>query len=88
MISFEEVKKLALLVRIEVDRKELEELQNDLERILDYVSQLQKAPSREITFSKEELKTPELFNIFREDEPIENKSDIKRGEHIRVKHIL
>ena len=44
MISLDEVKEIAMLARIELNNKETEELQKDLGAILDYVSQLQKAP--------------------------------------------
>ncbi len=82
MISVEEVKKLAMLARIEMDKKELEELQKDLGQILDYIGQLKKAPTREIKTSET------IKNVFREDEPISDESEIKKGEHIRVKHIF
>lgn len=42
MISKSEVKKLAELARIDVHDKELEGLTKDLEKILEYVSQLEK----------------------------------------------
>ncbi len=82
MISLEEVKKLALLARIEIDKKEAEELQKDLGAILDYVSKLKKAPPREIEISAT------LNNVFREDEPLMDESEIKKGEHFKVKHIF
>lgn len=82
MLSIEEIKNLALLARIELSVREEKELQKELGAILDYVSQLQKAPVKEIEISGE------LTNVFRDDEPIEDKSEIKKGEHIRVKHIL
>ncbi len=73
---------MALLARIEMDKKELEELQKDLGAILDYIGQLKKASPREIEVSEK------ISNVFREDEPIMDESEIKKGEHIRVKHIL
>jgi aspartyl/glutamyl-tRNA(Asn/Gln) amidotransferase C subunit len=82
MISLEEVKKLGLLARIELDKKEAEELQRELGQILDYVSKLKKAPIREAGASET------LKNVFREDEPINDESEIKKGEYVRVKHIL
>jgi aspartyl/glutamyl-tRNA(Asn/Gln) amidotransferase C subunit len=83
----EEVKKLALLARIEMDKKELEELQKDLEAILSYVSQLKKAPLPSLSGAVHNG-APEISNVFREDEPINDESGIERGEYIRVKHIL
>jgi len=99
MISLEEVKNLAYLARIELDKKESEELQKELGAILDYVSKLKEAPDREIKISASaESKTPEIFsarggsalggNVFREDEPIIDDSDVEKGEHVKVKHIL
>jgi aspartyl/glutamyl-tRNA(Asn/Gln) amidotransferase C subunit len=109
MISLEEVKKMAMLARIEMDKKEAEELQNDLGAILDYVGQLKKAPPATLrppatlcvamragvarragpSSSSEEFETSKTpTNVFREDEPVKDESEIKKGEHIKVKHIL
>lgn len=81
---------MALLARIELDKKETEKLQKDLGAILNYVSQLKEAPLK-----KEETasipvgpKAPKLSNIFRKDEPISDQSDLQRGDYIKVKHIL
>jgi aspartyl-tRNA(Asn)/glutamyl-tRNA(Gln) amidotransferase subunit C len=82
MISLDEIRKLALLARIEMSPSEQKELQKDLGTILDYVSRLKKVPVREIKISET------LTNVFRNDEPIEDKSDVKKGEHIKVKHIF
>jgi len=73
---------LALLARIELDKKEVEELQKDLGTILDYVSKLKKAPMKEVESSQK------ISNVFREDEPIIDESEIKKGKHIKVKHIF
>ena len=94
-VSGEEVKKLALLARIEISSHEVKKLQKDLGAILGYVSQLKKAPSRKSavsipsgvpthiagrgsSISRSEIgtKAPEIFNVFREDEPV-----IKPGEY-------
>lgn len=80
---------MARLARIELTPKEEKELQKDLGLILDYVSKLKEAPI-------DTRQGPSLFkssrtvlnNVFREDEPIEDESDVEKGEHIRVKHIL
>lgn len=89
MISLEEVKKLAMLARIEMDKKELEELQKDLGHILDYVGQFKKAPPAGEAGPAKEIETSEkISNVFREDEPIIDESEIKKGEHIKVKHIF
>lgn len=73
---------MALLARIELDKKEVEELQKDLGTILDYVSKLKKAPMKEVESSQK------ISNVFREDEPIIDESEIKKGKHIKVKHIF
>jgi aspartyl/glutamyl-tRNA(Asn/Gln) amidotransferase C subunit len=82
MLSIEEIKNLALLARIELSAREEKELQKELGAILDYVGQLKKAPIKEVKSSQK------ISNVFREDEPINDKSEIKKGEHIRVKHIF
>ena len=56
---------------------------------MDYVSRLKEAEIREIAISMpKETKAPEILNIFRGDETVKEEADIKKGEHIRVKHIL
>jgi aspartyl-tRNA(Asn)/glutamyl-tRNA(Gln) amidotransferase subunit C len=82
MISLEEVKKLAMLARIELTPKEEKELQKDLGAILDYVSKLKNAPTKEAGTFKT------LANVFREDEPVADESDVEKGKHVKVKHIL
>jgi len=82
MISSEEVKKLALLARIEMGLSEQKELQKDLGAILDYVGQLKKAPIKEIEASET------ISNVFRKDEPIKDESKVQKGAHIKVKRIL
>ena len=89
MLSIEEIKNLALLARIELSGREEKELQKELGAILDYVSHLKKAPVREIKVSTpKEAKAPEILNVFRGDETVKEEADIKKGEHIKVKHIL
>jgi len=89
MVSLEEIKKLALLARIELGKKESEELQKSLGAILDYVSRLQKSPPREIeTGVLPENHAPEIFNASRGDEPIEDKSSAEKGKYVKVKHIF
>ncbi len=93
MISSEEIKKLALLARVEIGAGEEKELQKDLEAILGYVSKLKKAPvdarqGPSLTSRTVLDGAPEISNVFREDEPLEDKSEIKKGEHFKVKHIL
>lgn len=84
---------MALLARIELDKKEAEELQKDLGVILDYVSKLKEAPVDEaqgpsFLKSPRTVLAPEISNVFRGDEPVKDESEVKKGEHVRVKHIL
>ncbi len=66
MISKYDIEKLAALVCIEVTEKETENLQQDLERILSYVAQLDRAE----TGSIEPLAhVVGLENVMRGDEP-------------------
>lgn len=65
MISKKEIKKLSLLSRVAVDEKEIKELQQDLEKILNFISKLETAP----TTSDVDCPTSDvgLRNIMRED---------------------
>ncbi len=80
---------MAMLARIELDKKEAEQLQKDLGAVLDYVGQLKKAPvdARQGPSFFKSSRTV-LNNVFREDEPIIDESEIKKGEHIKVKHVF
>ena len=80
---------MAALARIEMNPSEQKELQKDLGAVLDYVGQLKKAPvdiHQGPAFFKSSRTV--LNNVFREDEPVNDESEIKKGEHIKVKHIL
>ncbi len=100
MISSEEIKKLGLLARIEISAREEKELQKELEAILSYVSKLKEAPPsprlRRASPSGAEKEisddfdgdAPKILNVFRKDEPLEDKSEIKKGEYIKVRYIL
>ena len=95
MISLEEIKNLALLARIELGVHEEKELQKELGAILDYVSQLKKAPvdaCQGPSFLKSSRtvlnKAPEILNVSRGDESVKEDAVIKKGEHIKVKNIL
>jgi len=95
MISLDEIKKLGLLSRIKITSGEAQELQKGLDSILDYVSKLKEVPVdayQRPSFLKSSRTVfggaPENFNVFRKDETIKDESEIKKGEHIRVKRIL
>ena len=63
MLSIEELRKLSELARIGVPDSELEELREQLEKILEFVSRVQQADVAGVG----EVTVPEHHNIFRED---------------------
>jgi aspartyl/glutamyl-tRNA(Asn/Gln) amidotransferase C subunit len=64
MATPDEVKKLAILARIEVPEKELKQFTKDFDAILAYVGQLEKLNLPEDLTDKK----PPLRNVFRKDE--------------------
>src|SRR3990167_9519093 len=92
MITFEEVEHLAKLARIGMTDEEKRELQKDLERILDYVSEIKEVSE------KIETVVSEHRNVFREDgnphetgkftEDILNLAPARVGNYIKVKKVL
>lgn len=93
MLTIEEVKKIAMLARIELRDDELEKFQKDLSAILDYVEELKKVDTEglEIVAS-----VTGLENVMREDVAViaENREDIIAGApdtkdgYYKVKAIL
>ena len=94
MINQDEVKKMAELSRIKMSDGELTELQGDLDKILDYVSTIQSAPTDDIP----DAILPEHRNVMREDE---NPHDVgefteallanvseREGDYVKVKKVL
>jgi len=65
MVSKEEIKKLAELARIEIDEKETESLQGDMNAILDYVGQVSSVIESNST---EENEVGDNHNVFRDDD--------------------
>ena len=63
MVSKEEIKKLALLARIEVEDDALEGLRADIESILDYVGQVKSMSGQSLG-----VDAGALINVWREDE--------------------
>lgn len=92
MITFKDVEKLAELSRIELSEKEKESLARDMDKILEYVGQIQDVYSA----SKESFPGPK--NVLREDddfhesgiykEKLLNSAPHRQGDFIRVKKIL
>jgi aspartyl-tRNA(Asn)/glutamyl-tRNA(Gln) amidotransferase subunit C len=93
MLTKEEVKKIAMLSRIELRDGEVEKFQKDLSAILDYVDELKKVDTEglEIVAS-----VTGLENVSREDVPVvaENRDDIMgqapeiKDGYYKVKAIL
>ena len=94
MLDKKEVEKLAELARIKMSDEELGKIHGDLERILEYVSEIKSAP----TDGLPEIAIPEHRNIFREDgEPHESgyfsekllrNVPERKDDYVRVKKIL
>lgn len=95
MISLEDIEKLSELARINLDKKEKKELQEDLEAILTYVEKLKLAPIGDLN---KIARKDDVVNKIREDanphKPGEYSKDIlneapaeERG-YFRVKRIL
>lgn len=93
MITEDEVRKLAELARLKLSDTEIEELQKDFSKILEYVSQVQEVATEEI---QPEVGVP--YNLMREDdEPHESgkhSKDLidqfpeKDGDYLKVKKII
>ena len=93
MISKEEVQKLTKLARIAVSEEELEELQTDLGRILEYVGTVQKLASEKV-----EHALPAQRNVFRLDvnphapgaytEALLAQAPDRVGDYVKVKKVL
>ena len=94
MLSIEELRNLASLARIAMPDNELEELRSQLDEIIGFVGEVQKAD----TSSVGEVALPELRNVFRDDgvphetgkftrDIVANFPDSKDG-YLRVKKIL
>ena len=64
-ISKEEVKKVAQLARLELDVNEINNHAEQLEKILDYIKQLEKIDTADVPCTTRAI---EVTNIFRKDE--------------------
>ncbi len=92
MISIEEVEHLAKLARIGMNDDEKKELQKDLERILDYVSEIKEVSGEAPSHLSEHR------NVFREDgkphetgnytEDILSLAPARAENYIKVKKVL
>ena len=64
-ISSDEVKKVAQLARLELNENEIDQHAEHLEKILDYIQQLEKINTEKIACTTRAL---EAVNVFRKDE--------------------
>jgi aspartyl-tRNA(Asn)/glutamyl-tRNA(Gln) amidotransferase subunit C len=93
MLSTEEVKKIALLARIELSDGEVEKFQKDLSTVLDYVAELQGVDTEGLEIVSQ---VTGLQNMQREDEAVsaENHEEIlanapeTKDGYYKVKAIL
>ena len=93
MLSTEEIKKIALLARVELRAEEVEKFQKDLSSILDYVDELKQVDTEGVEIV---ASVTGLENIQRADNPamaenhdaiMSNAPEIKDG-YYKVKAIL
>jgi len=68
-MKLEDIKKLAIMARIDMDDRELAEMANDFDSILAYVDQIKEvsAPSSSTRQDLVGDEKPLLFNVMRED---------------------
>ena len=66
-ITKEEVKKVAHLARLELTENEINDHANQLEKILDYITQLEKIDTDDVPPTTRAI---EVINVFRKDEKI------------------
>ena len=64
-ITKEEVKKVANLARLELNKDEVNNHAEQLEKILEYINQLEKINTDDVTCTTRAI---EVFNVFRKDE--------------------
>ena len=74
-ISNDEVKKVAQLARLELNESEIQEHADQLEKILDYIKQLEKINTENIPCTTRAI---EVVNVLRKDE----KKDYENSEEL------
>ena len=74
-ISSDEVKKVAKLARLELNESEIQQHAGQLEKILDYIKQLEKINTENIPCTTRAI---EVANVFRKDE----KKDFGNSEEL------
>jgi aspartyl-tRNA(Asn)/glutamyl-tRNA(Gln) amidotransferase subunit C len=93
MLTAEEVKKIALLARIELSDAEVEKFRKDLSTVLDYVEELKQVDTEGLEIVSQ---VTGLQNVQREDAPVvaDNREDIManapeiKDGYYKVKAIL
>jgi aspartyl-tRNA(Asn)/glutamyl-tRNA(Gln) amidotransferase subunit C len=93
MISAQDIERLAQLSRISLDKEEKEQLRQEIESILGYVSEIQSVASGEL-----KPKAGLVRNVFRDDkdphaggeysESLLSEAPGREGDYIKVKKIL
>ena len=69
-MELEDIKKLAIMARIDMSEREMAEMANDFDSILAYVDQIKEISASSVnsdTSSQDPKEKPFLFNIMRED---------------------
>ena len=92
-ISPEDVQKVAKLARLEIDEEDLKKYSNQLERILNYVAQLEKIDTQEVIPT---TRAVEVINKTRKDivekskvrEELLDLAPVREGDFYRVPKIL
>ena len=92
-ISPEDVQKVAKLARLEIDEEDLKKYSNQLERILNYVAQLEKIDTEEVLPT---TRAVEVINKTRKDivekskvrEELLDLAPVREGDFFRVPKIL
>ncbi len=74
-ISSDEVKKVAQLARLELNESEIQQHAEQLEKILDYIKQLDKIDTENVTCTTRAI---EVVNVLRKDE----KKDYENSEEL------
>ena len=87
-ITKEEVKKVAHLARLELNENEINNHAQQLEKILDYIRQLEKIDTEDVPCTTRAI---EDVNVFRKDEkknPICNEELLELGPSIENKYFI
>lgn len=93
MISKEEVEHVARLVRIKLNNEEKEKFAKDLSEIIDYVAELEKAPTEgvesisQISGLENIARTDKITLSLSNEKVLQNAPD-KKGNFIKVKKVF